>query len=29
LLLAKPCRKIELAKMIRAALTPGTIQNRD
>ena len=29
LLLAKPCRRIELAKMIRAALAPDTIQNRD
>lgn len=29
LLLAKPYRKIELAKMIGAALAPDTIQNHD
>jgi len=27
--LAKPCRKIELAKLIGAALAPGAIQDRD
>ena len=29
LLLTKPYRRIELAKMIRAALAPDAIQNRD
>ena len=29
LLLAKPCRKTDLAKMIRVALAPDTIQNRN
>ena len=29
MLLAKPYRKIELAKMIRAALAPDAIQDRD